>query len=393
MQIKRYIAMASLFSGIIFSGAAVAVETTQPPVSEGFTAGEHVTIGDEVKLNLPEGKLLHLPNGLALTYGQIVSLGDFYGTPSQPIAYGKTKADRNHLFMQAFAQFSETASVIPEVQDILDVTLEEQSEIKHAIAHGESVAEVYKRISEDHNRRYNCITGGGCDGKWWLKQGRYLDLAKSDYDHFGDTALVAYQVGHELAIEKAIIAHANGSEEQLELAYAMNAFASHFLSDRFAAGHLRVPRRELDTNTTPTVVGSLLSHYMHDEEGEHGLHVHNARGDRWVAYGDKHYFDRDNAQHRYLIREAMQISADEVYAAYRLGVATSDVTTTIAPVPDVTGEVLGHDVAPMFYWDSAHAALYRRKDLSNPGDFHFTTDWWGWSTFLELSSLYGLPHG
>lgn len=393
-------AVIGLAIGMAFSSHAYADVQSAAPAGEGFTAGEHVIIGDHVKIYLEhndkgssasEGRLLHLQNGMALTYGNIVSLGDFYGTPGQAIAYGKTRADRNGLFLSAYAQFAASSSVVPEVQKILDVTNEERVEVEHAVAHGEKVADVYARIAEDHNRRYNCITGGGCSGKWWLDQGRYLQLAKTDYDHFGDAALAAYRVGHALAIEQAIKARETGDKQQLEMAYAMNALASHFLSDRFAAGHIRTPRHELDINITPAVVGSLLSHYMHDEDGTSGLHVHNRRGDEWIAYGDRHYFDTDNAQHRHLLQEAMQASADEVFAAYETGASAEDVAELIVPEPDVRGDTVGSDIAPMFYWDEARAVLYRRQNLSNPRDFHFTKDWWGWSTLAELSSLYGLP--
>lgn len=392
MRLKRRL-VATILLGYIVSGPVMAMETQVYPQGEGFTAGEHVMIGDEVKLNLTAGGLLHLPNGLALSYGEIVSLGDFYGVPGEAIADGKTHSDRAQRFIAAFTQFSVSATVIEEVHKILEITLEERDAVREALAHGESVAEVYKRISEDHNRRYNCVTGGGCDGKWWLKQGRYLELAKTDYDHFGESAWIAYQAGHALAIAQALKAHETRDQRMLELAYAMNAFACHFLSDKFAAGHMRTPRRALDIHTTPALIGSLLSHYMHNEEGLYGLHVHNNRGERWPAYGDKHYFDKENAQHRHILQEAMQTSADEVFLAYKTGASTESEMDGIVPATDVNHDQRGDDIAPMFYWDEATAKLYRRKELANPRSFEFTDDWWGWSTFLELGRIYGLPHG
>ena len=60
-----------------------------------FEGGEHTAIGDSTLLRfikdapaVPASQVeLHLPNGLALTYGQIVALSaDFYGIPDQPVS-------------------------------------------------------------------------------------------------------------------------------------------------------------------------------------------------------------------------------------------------------------------------------------------------------------------
>ena len=66
----------------------------------------------------------------------------------------------------------------------------------------------------------------------------YLRLAQLNLDHFGEDAHTAYSAGHYTAMSEA----ANGN---LEVAYAMNAFADHYLGDCFAAGHMRTPRRLL----------------------------------------------------------------------------------------------------------------------------------------------------
>src|ERR1041385_2729924 len=63
-----------------------------------FEGGEHTAIGDSVLLHFSasdRGTPAHevkltLPNGLKLTYGQIVALGgDFYGIPDAPISDGR----------------------------------------------------------------------------------------------------------------------------------------------------------------------------------------------------------------------------------------------------------------------------------------------------------------
>ena len=66
-----------------------------------FEGGEHTAIGDNTLLRLAENAEpiraqnvpLHLPNGLALTYGQVLALGgDFYGVVDRPINEGATPA-------------------------------------------------------------------------------------------------------------------------------------------------------------------------------------------------------------------------------------------------------------------------------------------------------------
>ncbi|MEF2985641.1 phospholipase, partial [Pseudomonas aeruginosa] len=80
--------------------------------------------------------------------------------------------------------------------------------------------------------------------------------------------------------------HQTGIDQALELAYAMNSFADHFLTDLFSAGHLRVPRKQLAAVVTPGELGSLISRFMHDEDSKFGLKVRNAMGAQWHAYGD-----------------------------------------------------------------------------------------------------------
>jgi hypothetical protein len=71
----------------------------------------------------------------------------------------------------------------------------------------------------------------------------YYALLAKNFDHFGDDAVKAWTAGHLLAIQVAINGYndpANG-DSYLNQAYAINAFADHFLTDLFSAGHLRVP--------------------------------------------------------------------------------------------------------------------------------------------------------
>lgn len=364
-----------------------------------FNSNEHVDIGDKVILHLSprepgqEKVILHLPNGLNLTYGELISLGDYYGTPGQPIAHEKNREDMNARFLTAFNQFAKDQTHREEATLIIKTVHDEQKTIDSGLKQGLSEEAIYQNIGDNFDRQYNCLTGGGCgQSTWWLSFGRSVKLGNSNYDHFGDNALTTYRIGHSLALQKAIEASKTGDLKQLELAYAMNAFASHFLSDRYAAGHMRTPRNELGRLINPKIIGSLLVRFMHEEDNLYGLHVHNKRGDHWLAAGDKSYFSPRALLHQTQQLLALQASADQIFMAYQQGKAPdNDIVEDYIPYPDEVGNQANRDIAPLFYWSEDLKQVLRRIDIDNRYDTHWTSDWYSWSTFYALSHRKALP--
>lgn len=356
----------------------------------GFSGSEHIAVGDDIILHpfvTPNHDimLLTLPNGLKLSYGSILSLGDFYGTVNQPIALGKSKKNRQARFLKAFAKFSTEAYALSEVPTILNAMHDEKIEIETGILNHESEKTIFTRMGFKFERRYSCITGGSCSDKtWWMYPGRYLKLAFDNFDHFGQHAIIAYKTGHQLAIEEAIQAYSTHDLQRLEIAYAMNAFASHFLSDRFASGHIRTPRLKLSHSIASPLVAGLLAGLMHNEDNEYGLHVGNLRGEEWVTYGDRAYFFTKNNLSNQKQREALQSSADEIYFTYQHGYAPpSQIVDELIPYQNAA---LGHlDTAPLFYWDTRTKTLMRRQNLDDPYDTHFTRVWLSWPTLVALA--------
>ena len=158
-----------------------------------------------------------------------------------------------------------------------------------------------------------------------LYNGRYLNLAQSNFDHFGVDALTAYQAGHTAAGAGSGRVRRKG-DEWLPTRPApearrtrINAFADHFRTDLFAAGHMRTPRRALDNSATtmPKVLPGLLSKVMHDEDNKFGISVENSMGDVWVAYGDGRYRDPPNAANGRAMRLAILASMNDVWTAYK----------------------------------------------------------------------------
>jgi hypothetical protein len=337
------------------------------------------------------GQTLHLPNGLDFTYGDIVTLADFYELVDEPISMANDENEQRARFLAAFSLFALNPNT-DEARKIVGTMHAEHKIVEDRVKQGEKPQVVYEQISNEMNSKYNCLTGGGCDpSTWFLQPGRYLELANNDYDHFGDHAWTAYKIGHQVAMEEAVVAHQTNDTKKLELAYAMNAYACHFLTDRFASGHIRTPRVELSDHVIPGTIGSILASYMHEEENSHGLHVHNLRGDHWVDYGDYWYFDEQLTQtQRQVITDVMQLSADEIFNAYQTGSHTvKDEALNYLPLPDEGPANANQDISPLFYWDASSQQLMRRSDVSNYYDKIWTDDWWGWSTLLALQQARG----
>jgi hypothetical protein len=381
-----------VFFSLIISKVAVAQNL-------GFEAAEHIAAGQNVKLHFysddpgQSDTTLHLENGLAFTYAQLLAIsGDFYGIPGHTISEGKSLQERKEKFLSVYNTLAQDPAARKEAPQIFAVIEKEQNSIAEGMKNGEKPEDIYARIANDNNRQWNCITGGGCATSWWLVPGRYLTLSKKDYDHFGDHSWLAYEAGHAVALDTAQLAHQTNNIKLLETAYAINAFASHYLSDHFAAGHLRTPRLELPTTVTPAVFGSILVHFMHDEENQYGMHVHNLRGDHWFAAGDQYFFTMQNKQNRSFLEEALQASVNDVFYAYRYGMAPlEDKVYQLIPQADETGNQVKQDISPLFYWDNASRTLYRRSDVSNAYDNHWTSHWWGWSTIILLAKQRGVP--
>lgn len=76
---------------------------------------------------------------------------------------------------------------------------------------------------------------------------RYKNLALENVSHFsgGGTALTTWQKQHREAILDALEAGKRRDSGALAGAYAVNAFADHYLTDSFSSGHIRVPREQV----------------------------------------------------------------------------------------------------------------------------------------------------
>jgi hypothetical protein len=375
------------------------------PIHVEFEGGEHTAIGDSALLyfsgsdpGTPAYQVpLTVPNGLQLTYGQIVSLGgDFYGIPSAPISDGSTQADRVVRFTNAYNTLAVAAAAVAEAPQILAVMQTEITAVNNALDNGQMASVAYDALGDTLSEKWNRITGGGSVVSPWIPLGRYLQLAAVNWDHFGQHAVLAYQAGHAAALQQALVArNAPTSQQRLNMmyAYAMNAFADHFLSDLFSGGHIRTPRKELYDTVTTSDVGSLLSRYMHDEDCLWGINVSNQTYNAWHAYGDKRYFDTVDTTNKALVDFTVQQSVDEVFQAFNTGnvpqpaayVALTRIAN-LAAAQNSGGAQAAGNISPLFV--ASGNTVLRRNDVNNLNDYSWTDSWWGWSTLSLMKTSY-----
>jgi len=346
-------------------------------------SAEHTFIGDSATLHFDNGNVpavrtpLHLPNGLALTYGQIVALaGDFYGLPDAPISDDPKPPAR---FLAAFGTLVNQPQSVAEANRILQIMQTEIDAVNEAIKKGLQPSTVYAGLGDSLNKQYNVATGGGSAVTDLYPPGRYLALALTNWDHFGTHAITAYTSGHQAAVDQAIAARkaANPAAKraQLELAYAMNAFADHFLTDLFSSGHLRTPRKELyDVSVAGHEIGSYLAKFMHDEDSCWGLKVQNGMGRQWTAYGDKKLLDTISKDNLSIVEQAVQTSVDEIFNAYTAGAPAPlqalRFVPRLTPLRDWQQRT---NPAALFINDGQTVQV--RNDLANRYDYSWTRSW------------------
>ncbi|HVX00966.1 MAG TPA: hypothetical protein VHA52_11100, partial [Candidatus Babeliaceae bacterium] len=276
----------------------------------GFGSSEHVAIGEAVKLQgLPENTPLLLKGPTRVQFYHIIALaGDFYGVVGQAISLpGGTDLEKTERFKMAFntivqADNDELRRVLLEINH--ECTAVKNSGLPHHCYSSQLIEQnsAIKKIKKDIG-----------------------ELLIDNSDHFSQNALDAYRIGHTLAITMAREAGRQKDLEGLKRAYALDAFACHFLTDLFAAGHIRNQRGELETflirdlkfpNDRAKPLAGILTFAQHEKDGNEGLNVANKKGDQWRAYGDGSFFTPKNKENKERAIFATQRSVDEVYHAY-----------------------------------------------------------------------------
>jgi len=385
-----------------------------------FQSGEHIYIGNSAHLYFPVKKgstyvyqnltgaqadfrpLLGLKTANLLSYGKIAASPDYFSNPNVIISNGKSLTERQTYFNLCFNAFLQTK--LTTLNNVYAIMNEEVNLIATALKNKIQPSIAYKqKVNYFINKYYNADP-------------LMLQIALVNFDHFGNDAWLAYQAGHAQAINTAYLAFKEKTPEkkakQLVTAYAKEAFADHFLSDNFAAGHMRVPRRELAaisaSESSNGAIGNLLAAFMHDEDNGFALYPTNLNHDTWIAYGDNYYLDVVDQKNRQLMEITLQQSIDEVIKAFQQGVITPDTKYAAKKmIPNINAlkNYLTYvnsrsKTIPLFVYDANLNNLLRRKDINmlHPKKLPITINnmkrhsglsgWWASTTLYELQNNY-----
>ena len=164
---------------------------------EEFESAEHENIGNKVKLRFPAptsslscteqevlgaDRPLRLPNGLELSFGQIIALaGDFYGVPEDRIIDPTEKAEkvssgRRKRFIAAYSTLANAnyKHIKKELDQILKIMTKERSAIEAALESKEGKvtvsdnngnvcmvpSDVYDKLGNSLVKKWDKVTGG-----------------------------------------------------------------------------------------------------------------------------------------------------------------------------------------------------------------------------------------
>ena len=188
--------------------AAQSVALSDLPLSETkYATGEHVLSGLVNEGPVTPTYLINV-NGVQFTYGEIIAMGDFYETYDQ-----MSRA---------------SASELGKLKSLIDRS---------------------KKYYEGKVMKGAPVGTDPTDDQWQKATAdRYLKLAEDNFSHFApsNSAYISFSSSKpnhkkewELYHAKAIdIMRKGNNSSVIEKALAVNAFADHFLTDAFAAGHL-----------------------------------------------------------------------------------------------------------------------------------------------------------
>ena len=297
-----------------------------PPDDRRFASIEHMKCADLVGLDERGAKLsvlgitapftgsTGLPCGeKELTFAQIVALGgDFYA----------------HFDDAAAAAF---AWAWPEVRglagwlagDYRATTLSSDARSATCL-----LLTVIERDRDEHRNVAGEFATLALDATAHYPARRYLALSSQNSCHFAcpelgreNPAHALYRAYHERALAEARAARsAVQAEVALLAALAVDAFGCHFLSDLFASGHLRVPRRVLSERYGILRGALRMSLRMHNEDNEAGLwcttRLPMTPRQVWRTYGDGLLTLAAAECHLRQVQEAVRRSAEEVFRAY-----------------------------------------------------------------------------
>lgn len=330
-KINTYLLSMVILSGCNNGGVTPASSLTNETGNQSgfkYESPEHYLLASAIKLQYPTGSIaadrqivlpikLNNQETINLTFAQIVYLaGDYMGDPNLSIGNHDLKTNQlNFITNFNVLSSSPAKEYLPKIIALVNNQINAN---KDNIIAGKEL-----NIPEGSNIDFNCATGGGCyTWDWLLDYGLYMKLAEVNFDHFGKDAINSYLAGHSSALNIAATITPTTPPELktalLNKAYAYEAFSAHFLTDLFASGHLRTPRRELVnwcsyTSKISKSIPGFLAKVMHDEDNKNGLYLTTNQGNSFKTFGDKELFINDNSGSMNIAISTLQQSTDQIY--------------------------------------------------------------------------------
>ncbi|MDQ6720271.1 MAG: hypothetical protein M3003_05680 [Candidatus Dormibacteraeota bacterium] len=188
--------------------------------------------GEDKKFHV---RVVTLPNGLVLTYGELNTLPDYLANPE---AIRNAPKDVLLPILQSVRQegYNRLTDLLNETLPFLTGDVREHAAFdKAAPAAGQS----YVLAGKDELDQLNEVTKG-------LGKNKYQALVARNACHFAPFNWFRWREFHENAAAAAASAHAlsrdrakkKEGEQKSQEAWLNNGYADHFLQDAFAAGHL-----------------------------------------------------------------------------------------------------------------------------------------------------------
>lgn len=276
-----------------------------------------------------------------LTFGEIIALAGDY--------YAHLDADAAQEFAWAWPDPVELTGVLDaeyRTATLVDDDPQTTTDILHAV-------ESTKQGGQAELDQKSTMIELALSSSYPLR--RYLALASQNHCHFasqpwnGDiddrenAALRLYVGYHNRALRQATAAGGRRDVDGFFQALIVDAFGCHFLSDLFATGHIRTPRRILGAKYGVTKGALGMSHEMHCEDNKSGLWLTTRMSGLprmvWRGYGDDQLLKPHAANHLWIVQRAVARSVAEVFAAYcgeRL--STESTAMALIPVPLPAGQ-------------------------------------------------------
>jgi hypothetical protein len=272
--------------------------------------------------------------------------GDFFGKPKQPICFGENIENQKQRFNKAYATLLKT-KYSDQIAEVLKYA-KEQHDKRHGgngpsiFKHGFDKMYVMNREQVEDNSDNGLVSNLKYSfktrepNKPW--ESRYAKLSLTNFDHFGKEAKRAFRAGYLVAIDTAKeAAQATDDETKAQLlrkAMTQMLFACHYLTDLYAAGHIRTPRKAIlnslvnkpineipaveNISTIRLMTAGFLAKEMHDEDCAKSINVTINR-EKWLASGDGTFYKNEYEDNARKVCNAMVAALKEVIKAYNNG--------------------------------------------------------------------------